>query len=254
MVRFAVCDDKRAELDMIADKIHKYYEGECEIVSYEDGERLLTDVRSQSFDALFLDVTMPRMNGMELAEKIRKDDQYVKIIFVTNREDLAHMGYLYGAFRYVRKSSLEQELRETLESLKKQFDAASEYIRLKTPTGEITRAVTSIQYFEVKGHSVTMVSGREERVCGTMRDYEDRLRQRGFIRIHKGYLVNFRYIYSVQKKDVKLTSGKELPMSRNRADETRKMLLEFSESIGYSSTPCRRTDIDKPDLIHYVNG
>lgn len=230
MVRFAVCDDKKAELDCVANKIREYYDDDCEIIKYEDGESLLADSRTQFFDAMFLDIVMPGLNGMELAKKIREENRNVKIVFVTNKEELAHEGYLYEAFRFVRKSKLDQELLETAESLKKHFGSANEYLVLKTPDGTITRAVKDIKYFEVKGHYVTMLCNGEERVCGTMKAFESSLNKNGFIRIHKGYLVNFRYIYTIQKNNVILTDGKTLPLSRNRANTTKKMLWEFTRN------------------------
>ena len=232
MVRFAVCDDKKEELDLVADKIREYYADECEIIKYQDGESLLADSRTQLFDVLFLDIVMPGLNGMELAAKIREENQNVKIVFVTNKEELANKGYLYEAFRFVCKSRLEQELPETAESLKRHFDSANEYLKLKTPAGIIIRAIKDIKYFEVKGHNVTVVCGSEEQVCGTLRAYEDSLNEKGFLRVHKGYLVNFRYIYSIRKDDVELTDGKALPLSRNRKHETKEKFQEFMNSIG----------------------
>lgn len=231
MVRFAVCDDEKADLDLVADKIREYYADECEIIKYGDSESLLADSRTQFFDVLFLDIVMPGINGMELAEIIREENQNVKIVFVTNQEKLAHMGYRYEAFRFVRKSKLEHELMETAESLKKYFGSAIEYLVLETPGGAISRAVKDIKYFEAKGHCITMLCSSEERVCGTMKAFENSLNKNGFIRIHKGYLVNFRYIYSIQKNNVILTDGKALPLSRKRADETKKKLREFTSGL-----------------------
>ena len=231
MVRFAVCDDEKEQLDLVADKILKYYADQCEIIKYEDGESLLADIRTQHFDVLFLDISMPGINGMELAEQIRKENKNVMIVFVTNREELAHKGYLCGAFRFVRKSKLEQELMETAESLKMYFCSANEYLKLRTPNGEIIKSIKDIKYFEVKGHILTVISTNEERVCGTMQEHEDKLSEYGFIRIHKGYLVNFRFISSIQKKDVRLTDGNVLPLSRNRVNETKKKLQKFMSSM-----------------------
>ena len=231
MVRFAVCDDDITDLNLVADKILEFYEDDCEIIRYRDGESLLADSRTEFFDVLFLDIVMPGISGMELARKIREENQNVKIVFVTNKAELAHKGYLYGAFRFVRKSNLEQELLETAESLKKNFDSSNEYLVLKTPDGTISRAVKDIKYFEVKGHSVTMLCDGEEQVCGTLKAFECDLNKNGFIRIHKGYLVNFRYIYSIQKNNVILTDGKSLPLSRNRADSAKRKLLEFTSCL-----------------------
>lgn len=227
MVKFAVCDDERTIVDNISDKLREYYPGECEIKKYVDGESLLADRCQEAFDAFFLDIGMLGLDGLELAKRIRENDRNVKIVFVTNKEDLAHIGYIYGAFRYVRKSKLEQELRETAESLKEYFDSFSEYLIFKTPIGEVTRFIKSIKYFEAHGHVVTLVCNEnEDHVCGTMKEYENRLRNSGFIRIHKSYLVNYRYIYSIEINDVRLTCGKILPLSRNRADEVKKKLRE----------------------------
>lgn len=232
MVRFAVCDDEQDMIDCISEKLRIYYPGKCEIKTYIDGTILISDCRRDRFDAIFLDIGMPGLNGIELAQKIRENDKYVKIVFVTNKEELAYMGYKCGAFRYVRKRNLEQELRETAESLKEYFDSLSETIFLKTPIGEVTRPIKKIKYFEVYGHDVNVVCNeQEEKVCGTMKEYDTKLRNSGFIRVHKSYLVNYRYIDSIEKNDIKLKCGKKLPLSRNRVGEVRKKMQEFLINI-----------------------
>ena len=237
MVRFAVCDDEQDMSNHISDKLRIYYPGKCEIKTYTDGTSLISDCLSDHFDALFLDIGMPGLDGIELAQKIRENDPYVKIVFVTNKEELAHMGYKYGAFRYVRKKNLEQELRETAESLKEHFDSFDESIILKTPMGEVIRPKQNIKYFEVYGHDVIVVyNEHEEQVCGTMKEYDTKLKNSGFIRIHKSYLVNYRYIDSIEKNDVKLTCGKKLPLSRNRIGEVRKKMQEFLINIKVTAT------------------
>ena len=223
MVKIAVCDDEQEMTDYISKKLREYYPGECEIKSYVDGEYLLAESRREHFDAFFLDIGMPRLNGMDLAEKIRDNDQYVKIIFVTNKNELAHMGYIYNAFRFVRKSELDYELCETAKSLYKYFSSHDEYIKFKTPTGEITRAVNNIKYFEGNGHFVIIAHDEgEDLVNGPMIKYENRVKNMGFIRIHKGYIVNVRYICSIEKNVVKLICGTELPLSRNRVNEVKR--------------------------------
>lgn len=232
MVRFAVCDDEREMADLVAEKLREFYPDECEIKCYVNGESLLSDSARELFDAFFLDIEMPTLDGFTLAEKIRADNPFAKIIFVTKNTELAHIGYLYGAFRYVRKFALEEELREAAQSLKREFDLQSEFLLLKTPFGEIAKAVKDIRYFEVKGHQVTaFFDDNEERVSGTLNEYEDRLKDVGFIRIHKSFLVNFRFIESVGKIAVILTDGSTLALSRNRVAETKRKLLIFSRNI-----------------------
>lgn len=238
-MKFAVCDNEREMADLVAEKLREFYPDKCDIKCYTDGKSLLEDSARELFDAFFLDIVMPTLDGFSLAEKIRADNPFAKIIFVTNHTELAHIGYLYGAFRYVRKFALEEELREAVQSLKRKFDLQSEFLLLKTPLGEVIRAVNSIRYFEVKGHNVTaFFDDTEERVSGTLNDYERRLKNSGFIRVHKSFLVNFRFIESVGKTVV-LTDGKTLPLSRNRIDETKKKLLMFSRNLGSEFDKCK---------------
>lgn len=230
-MKFAVCDDEREVADLVAEKLREFYPDECEIKCYTDGDSLFADSARELFYAFFLDIGMSGLDGFTLAEKIRSDNPFAKIIFVTNHTELAHIGYLYGAFRYVRKFALEEELREAAQSLKHEFDLQSEFLLLKTPLGEVVADVNSIRYFEVKGHQVTaFFDETEERVSGTMNEYEERLKDVGFIRIHKSFLVNFRFIESVGKNNVTLTDGTALLLSRNRVAETKRKLLIFSRN------------------------
>lgn len=232
MVKFAVCDDEQEMIDCISDKLRIYYPDECEIKKYSNGEDLLSDCRRNCFDALFLDIGMPGLDGLEIAKKIREDDQWIKIIFVTNKNNLAHKGYVYDAFRFVRKSDLDQELCEAAKSLKQTFSSQSEYLVLKTERGETVRQAKDIKYFEVKNHLINVVCNDETfSVHGMLREYERQMKNNGFIRIHKSYLVNFRYICSVEKNAVFLKGGKKLPLSRSRVDDTKMKMLVFSRNI-----------------------
>lgn len=124
-------------------------------------------------------------------------------------------------------------MREAAQSLKHEFDLQSKFLLLKTPLGEVTKSVKNIRYFEVKGHNVTaFFDETEERVSGTLNEFEKRLKDVGFIRIHKSFLVNFRFIESIGKTTVTLTDGTALLLSRNRFEETKRKLLIFSRNIG----------------------
>lgn len=233
LVKFAVCDDEQEIVDRISDKLRIYYPDECEIKAYTDGTTLLSDCRWDCFDAIFLDIGMPGLNGMEVAKKIRENGLKVKIIFVTNKDQLANKGYIYDAFRFVRKSNLEQELCEAAKSLSKFFSIQSEYLAFKTPEGEAILTTKDIMYFEGRGHFIYVVYNDESiRICGTLQEYEERMKKHGFIRIHKSYLVNYRHIRYVTKNNVVLDCGKELPLSRHRVDDTKMKIMFYSGNLG----------------------
>lgn len=232
MVRFAVCNVEPQMLGSISDKLREYYPDECEIKTYTDGTSLLSDYNRNCFDVLFLDIDTPVLNGMEIAEKIRKFDRLVKIIFISKRNDLAYKGYLYNAFRFVRKSNLEQDLCEAVKSLNESFSMQRKYLVFKTSRGEAIRAVEDIKYFEFKTHFINVVCNNEViRIYGTIREFENQIGNNGFIRIYKSYLINFRYIHSVEKNIVLLLSGEKLPLSRYRAKEAKMKMMFFSRNL-----------------------
>lgn len=231
MVKFAVCDDDYKMTEYISDKLYKYYPEECEIKKYTDGNSLLEDIWRESFDAFFLDVGMPSLDGFELAKQIRNTDDNAKIIFVTGKEQLAHLGYIYKAFRFVRKSRLDQELRETANSLSKSLASHDEYIYFRSCTGEIGVNIKTIRYIKADGHFLILYGLSEARIVDTLQGLEEILEKNGFIRIHKSFLVNIRYLYSVGSKTVKLSSGEELPISRKRITEVRKRVQDFRQFL-----------------------
>ena len=231
LVRFAVCDSDRETVDCIINELRTCFQSKCDIMAYSDGSSLLSDHRQERFDTIFLGISASGLNGMEIAEKIRANDKRVIIVFVSDQTDLAYKGYIYDAFRFVRKSNLDQDLHEAALSLNQALLFQNEQLELKTENGDISIVVKSIKYFEADGHFINMTCTEGTvRTYGTMQDYEERLKNIGFIRIHKSFLVNFRYIVSMNSKTVTLTCGTRLPLSRNRIDNTKTKIRLFQEN------------------------
>lgn len=231
-MRIAVCDDEPCVLNEIADRVESYCTDWGEVSRYTDSRQLLADSTKTVFDVLLLDIEMPELDGMALAEKIREENPYAAIVFITNKEDCVFRAYRYGTFRFIRKAYLDEELEAAMEDLKAWFDAKSESIVLQRADGQCAQRIQDIRYIEVQGHTVTVNCAEEAyQAAGTMKDFDKALSEKGFIRIHKSYLVNYRYIYLVGTKDVQLTDGSLLPLSRNRIRETQTKLQIFTRSM-----------------------
>lgn len=228
MIKIAVFDNDESTPGYLADKIQEYCAFDCDIRKYENEETLLRESRKQIFDVLFLNA---HMNGIDLAGGIRKDNPFVKIILIGDTEKYARSGYKHGVFRFLIKSSLCEELPEALGALTEYFESLNECIVFKTSHSEITRFIDKIQYIEVRDHKITVKSEDIlENFHGTLNEYEKKLAPKGFIRIHKSFLVNFRYIFSVENFNVRLMDGKLLPISRNRVSETKNKIQLFKRN------------------------
>lgn len=229
MVKFAVCDDEREMTDYISDKLREYYPGDCEIRKYEDGESLLADSRKQLFDALFLDIDMPDLDGMELANRIRESNEYVKIIFVTNKDNLVYDTFKYMPFRFIRKTCLEDELPEAAVALRDAIAQSNATIIFNTKSGERCVQVCDIIYAEVKNHTITVFLIEDKlTVSKSMDELECELRKFGFIRTHKSFLVNHRHVKTISQNNILTDTNQSVPLSRNRADEVKLRLQQWS--------------------------
>ena len=105
MIKIAIVEDDLTYARQLKEYLQKYaseYSEQFEISEYLDGDAIVEGYHSQ-FDIILMDVEMRFMNGMTAAEEIRKTDNEVVIIFITNMPQYAIRGYAVQAFDYILK-------------------------------------------------------------------------------------------------------------------------------------------------------
>lgn len=231
MLQLALCDDDplclsglRAQFEQCAAALS------CALSlhGYTNPEALLADL--EQFDALFLDIDMPRLSGIDLAEAVRKQNRDLPIFFITNREDLVFQTFRLRTLGFLRKSHLTEELPEAIRVLQKELFLLRRTCSLKTKAGILQPRIREILYFESLGHDVFVhLPGQEPvKVQTTLERLEAELHPAGFLRIHSGYLVNYLAIFSIDKTSVLLDHGLRLPLSRYRAARVKQEFHQFS--------------------------
>ena len=105
MIRIGIVDDEKQERDQLKQALARFgAENGTELNVQEfDCAAVYLAAQDRDFDILFLDIDMPQMSGMELAEKIRETDQDVILIFCTNLQQFALNGYSVGALGFIVK-------------------------------------------------------------------------------------------------------------------------------------------------------
>lgn len=117
MYHIFICDDEKRELGILREKLEiclQKQKKEYEIQEFSDGNRLLEELKHQIPQIIFLDIEMPDISGMELAEQIFSSHINTNIIFVTNRDELVFQAIHYQPFRFIRKDELDNELEEAI--------------------------------------------------------------------------------------------------------------------------------------------
>lgn len=236
MVRILLCDDNLVFLNRIREKIRN--DLKCNKIHgsiYAFGlPREIPEELLASCDIIFLDMDFsPKSEtGLQLAQKIRQVNPKSIIIFLTNYIEYAPAGYKVQAFRYLLKNELEESLEESLLEAITQLGQKKESIQLSISGETVDIYLENILYIESQAHTVVVHIQREEesasrkvKVNTSISSLDQRLSDRGFLRIQKSYLVNMRRIERLRFDFVMLDNGTELPMSEKGYEEKKKKYM-----------------------------
>ena len=227
-----VCDDDPEDVERICHEFVKSIKhlGETDPIIYtcQSGKELLEECQNRKRKLVFLDLEMPGCNGFDLAGQLNVLDPEIKLIFVSNHENMVFDSYEYAPLWFVRKSAMERDM---LKAVQKYFQiVAKVQIHCKAREGmhDIWVYVNDVLYIECGGHNLLMKMADQEchQFYGTLKSLEGSFASRGFVRVHKNYLVNARYVKEVGNRTVRLMDGTELDIGKNR----RKKILEMIES------------------------
>lgn len=225
MFKIAVCDDQTQIRKNLCEKIWEYQdkyslsEEAWDIKEYSNGNTLLEDEEKK--DVYFLDLEMPEIDGIEVAKKLKKRWSECNIIILTSHVERIKEGYKVNAFRYMTKPIQFEELAEGLDSLRSSR-VGYDIVALQRHGHNYQVMQREIRYLcRENGDTVLYVHDIRFRSERSLEDWEKELNGILFVRCHKGYLVNLRYISDIDN-DVVLENGEKIPLSRRK----KKMLLE----------------------------
>lgn len=230
-MHIAICDDDvkfAKELKSLMEKGFAALGIQPVVSLYQDGTSFISGI--SEFDAVFLDIDIPDVNGFEIAEKINRTGECF-IIFVTSYDELVYSSIKFQPFRFIRKSHLENELPEVLNALNKAIlkRMAGKRFKLRTRTTDVFLNVSDIKYIETFGHwlRVYINDGDLLECYGSLTNMEEQLSDFNFIRTHKSYLVNCRYVYLIEKRRIILTDKTEIPLSRYKSDAVKNKVKNY---------------------------
>lgn len=240
-MRIGICDDEKEIQKLIEDKIRKRCPKE-EIVIFSSGEEALA--AEQTPDILFLDIRMSGKNGIETAAGLRRKKKKILIIFITALEEYVFSAFDVGAFHYLVKPFSDEKFCEVLDRALKEYTESvspgggrtlgkeDRYMIVKAKGVQTKVVLDTIVYGEVFNRKIVLhtTEGKLE-YYGKMAELENRLGE-DFFRIHRGYLVHFKYIKKYDATNVFLETGERLNMSKKQFSEFVKCYLRYNKRGG----------------------
>lgn len=229
-----LCDDDNVFLDKLETRIR----GLCqkhgiavEMERYDSSKKMLEGLKDLDTVPVFLiDIDMPEVNGFEVASFLKKWNRECCIGFVSNKDELVFQAFAYHPFFFIRKTHLDEELEPQLLEMQKKMGVKVPKIELQTGRQTVEVALDTIWFVESEKNYLLFYREKDERgdaVRARMKivEAEKELEPHGFVRTHKGYLVNMNYVYRLRENEILLLNGKHVPVSRSYLNQVRMKIM-----------------------------
>lgn len=224
MIKIAICDDEKKQIEKIIDLLIQNFINHnisiYEIDFYMSGAEFLESSKLLDYDVVFLDINMPEINGLEVAKKLKSIKPNVLLVFITAFMDYVLDGYKMEAIRFLLKDMLEEMLPECVETVIKKLSLQTQKAKYSFIEGSREVPIDSILYIESQKHKLLfhVLDGKavQYSLYGKLDDIETELGIYGFLRIHKSFLVNTKYIQNIANYKVQLYDEKLLPVPREK--------------------------------------
>ncbi len=225
-MRIAVCDDETAVLKLISVFVRTEFENRREPVtvsSYTSAARLISDFPAKQFDAVFLDIKMPEMDGFRAAQELRKTAPDIRIIFITTEDELVYDSFDFQPFAFIPKTPpdiMKSRLSRTVDNLISACTAVRR-ICVELPYNDkiYLRPEELIYVNSEKNNLIYHTKEKGEIIVrAKIQDAEEILPAELFVRIHNRIIVNMSHITELEYTHASLTvtGGEALGISRTR--------------------------------------
>ncbi len=236
-LRTIIVEDEQTSRKILRNYLAKYCPTVEVLGEAQNIDEALLLIRNTDLDLIFLDVEMPYGSGFDLLDKLGKTD--FEVVFVTAYNQYAiealnkHASYyllkpisiddLIKAVDYVTElKQKENELQNSV--LVPKTNLTDQKITIPTQDGFEVLEMKDIIYCKADDNytELFLENGHKKLVSKTLKYFEDLLKENGFARIHKSYLVNVSYITSYRKGKggtVFLRNGKELSVSASKKSD-----------------------------------
>jgi two-component system, LytTR family, response regulator len=254
MITAILIDDSTSSIEALQLKLEKHCPDIEVVQTCTDPEKAIAAIGTYKPDVIFLDVEMPVMNGFTLLRQVAVID--FEIIFVTAYNHYAIPAIRVNALDYLEKPVSIKQLEEAVERLRVKLK--SSLSRKKTGDAAIEKLLETIQQLPGKQASLALPSSEgiqmidigdivwlesvnnytrfhlksNQRILisKTMGDYEDRLKDYGFLRIHRSYIINMSYLYKYHRNDggfVEMKTGERLEIAVRKKQDLLDKLKEM---------------------------
>lgn len=224
MIRCLAIDDEPLALRQLVSYLEKVPFFKV-IGSCRNAFEAMAILEEKEVDAIFLDINMPDLNGLDFVRSIKNPPL---VVFTTAYQKYAVDGYRVDAIDYLLKPFGMADVLRAADKVKRQFDLLhtasvsavdeNDALFLKTEYKVVRILISQIIYVEGMAEYIRIHLANQPKpvlVLLSMKKIEERLPTTDFMRIHKSYIINLHHIVEINRSRIILDTGNDIPIGDN---------------------------------------
>ncbi|MBQ8956813.1 MAG: response regulator transcription factor [Lachnospiraceae bacterium] len=215
-----ICDDDKDSIRLMKASLERNYP-DYTVRTYTNPEDMLDDAHSGiQFDALLLDIIMPKLSGMDLGREIKELSPETAIAFITSSEEYAIEAFSLNALHYIVKPITDEKLKDLMERIQREKSVPRQSVLIRSGRDDVLMRLDEIQYLECHDHYVflNLRDGSTVRAYYSVAEIREILGD-SFLLLSRGFIVNMDYIRQMKSKSCILKDGREILLSRKYLKE-----------------------------------
>ena len=231
MLEIFVCDDDVTITEFLKFFIMKHFGEEYRVVTMNRCQELIgmIEMNERIPDILIMDINLKDGNGIETVKFLQSHHPKLKVIYLTGIINYATEIFETNPAYFLVKPINENHLSDAIEKVRKKIESdKSDAIVVKTNGSETILYRKEIMYVESQGRKLIlyMANGKKNEIYEKMDVIQGQLGV-SFIRSHKSFLINMKYITERTNKEFYLSDGKVLPISKPNLKEAKIKFISY---------------------------
>ncbi len=236
MYQAAIVEDEREMLRYMKERMEREFTARSLPVSFDlfsSGKGFLGMVSEHyHYDMVFLDIEMPDIDGITVCRRVREVAPGTLVVFISNKKELVFQTFEVQPFRFIRKSQFDLLVSALTDSVCAELAKRNPSILkiVEARSGDLySFDINTIRYIEAQGKICRIVTGSTDTIvrCRLM-DLEKELAGHHFLKPHRSYLVNCRYIFYIGKNEIMLTDRGTVPVSRGKQEAVKQQFMLYT--------------------------
>lgn len=234
--KIAVCDDEQIICSTMYNKLQNLSKSKSvifEIDCFTSGEELCDEIKHTNYDLLFLDIELPKMNGVAVGQYIRETlkNETIQIAYISSKQEYAMELFEMRPINFLVKPLSDEKIENVIDKFLQLNKIDTETFNFKAGHNYYKIPFSDILYFCSNGRKINIVTLKKEyEFYGSLDNIYSEVKNKKFLFVHKSFLVNFKHINKYQYEQITMSDDKIIPVSQSRRKIVRSMFFELEGS------------------------